>query len=85
MSRISFPAPATVPVSTAIVPAAAPAAFAVMTFPGTIVACGLSFKAAGGGFSAGDAWTQIYQVAYRQAQAALEPSRFQKALEPCWN
>ncbi|MDR3617960.1 MAG: hypothetical protein P4L85_01320 [Paludisphaera borealis] len=56
-----------------------------MAFPRAAVAFGPSFTPCAGGFTAGDAWTQIYQLAYQQAQAALEPSRFQKAHAPCWN
>jgi hypothetical protein len=82
MSRISFPAASA---STTNLPAIAPAALAMTTFPGTIVACAPGFTPAAGGFSAGEAWTQLYRFAYQQAQAALEPSRFQMRLSPCWN
>jgi hypothetical protein len=47
--------------------------------------CGPWFMAVAGGFSAGAAWAQVYRAAYDQAQAALAPSRFQRACEPCWN
>lgn len=85
MSRISFPAPSAVSVSRSNFPAVASVGFAITTFPGAVVACGASFGPGAGGFTAGGGWTQVYQLAYRQAQAALEPSRFQKTLEPCWN
>lgn len=85
MSRISFPVPSAASVSTAILPAVAPSGFAMLAFPRAAVAFGPSFTPCAGGFSVGDAWTHLYQLAYQQAQAALEPSRFQKALAPCWN
>jgi len=31
------------------------------------------------------AWVNVYRLAYEQAKAALEPSRFQVMLEPRWN
>ena len=30
-------------------------------------------------------WTAVYRLAYEQARAALEPSRFQEMIKPTWN
>jgi len=57
----------------------------MLVFPQAAGHCGLSFAAASGGFVVGGAWAQLYRLAYQQAQAALAPSRFQKACEPRWN
>jgi hypothetical protein len=31
------------------------------------------------------AWLDVYQRAYEQARASVEPSAFQVMLQPCWN
>ncbi|WP_165252149.1 hypothetical protein [Paludisphaera soli] len=43
------------------------------------------FPTASGGFVVSGPWAAIYRLAYQQALAAREPSRFQKMMEPCWN
>ncbi|AMV37731.1 hypothetical protein [Planctomyces sp. SH-PL62] len=43
------------------------------------------FAPAAGGFTVAGPWASIYRLAYQQALAAREPSRFQKMMEPCWN
>ena len=77
MSRFSFPA-----VSAHSAPSSA---FAVMAFSQTMNAGAAGIAPAAGGYAVSDVWSRIYQAAYEQAQAALQPSRFQKSLEPCWN
>jgi hypothetical protein len=39
----------------------------------------------GAGITVDDCWTAVYRLAYEQARAALEPSRFQKLNSPSWN
>ncbi len=78
MSRISFP-------PTVSAHSAPVSAFAVMGFSQTMNAEPTWLTPAAGGYAVCAVWTQIYRLAYQQAQAALQPSRFQKTLEPCWN
>lgn len=37
------------------------------------------------GISALGSWLDVYRLAFEQARAALEPSRFQIMLQPGWN
>lgn len=56
----------------------------VSTTPNTqaCVACYLAIQP---GISAPGSWMDVYRLAYEQARAALEPSRFQVMLQPGWN
>jgi len=70
MSRINWP----VSVATdTIQPAASPVGDATWV------------QATAGGFAVAGPWAAVYRVAYLRAKAALEPSKFQKMMEPCWN
>ncbi len=46
------------------------------------VAC---FVTSAQGMSVPAEWIDVYRRAYEEARAALEPSRFQVMLQPCWN
>lgn len=48
------------------------------------VAC-LLFLAPEAGISVAGSCMDVYRLAYEQARASLEPSRFQVMLQPCWN
>ena len=55
---------------------------AIMPASGALVACSPCFEA---GMPGAVIWTDVYMMAYEQARAALEPSRFQNLLKPSWN
>lgn len=48
-------------------------------------ACVACFLAPESGTSVPGTWMEVYRLAYEQARASLEPSRFQVMLQPCWN
>ena len=47
--------------------------------------CVACFLAPDSGIAVPEAWKDVYRWAYEQARAALEPSRLQIMLQPCWN
>ncbi|MDG3006143.1 hypothetical protein [Paludisphaera mucosa] len=73
MSRITW----SVPTSTASVSSVATSTHATRVTG--------SFVPTAGGFMVAGPWAAVYRLAYEQALAATQPSKFQKMLEPCWN
>jgi hypothetical protein len=51
----------------------------------TAQACVACFLVPEAGFSVAGSCMDVYRLAYEQAHASLEPSRFQVMLQPCWN
>ena len=45
----------------------------------------LCLYAPGIGMPMAHSWTAIYQLAFEQARIALQPSPFQRMLQPSWN
>ena len=48
-------------------------------------ACVACFLAPEAGMTVPGTWMNVYKLAYEQARAALEPSRFQIMIQPRWN
>jgi hypothetical protein len=66
-------------------PAGHDVSLALVVVSPAVQACVAGFVASGLGMNTPAGWMDAYRLAYEQARAALEPSRFQVMLQPCWN